>query len=75
MNFVCRCEIISLADIDDRNQRTFPIERKKRIDAFKPTGPTPCSRAEDVPNVRRTIKRCRASPEKISRSAVAERFD
>ena len=75
MNFVCCCEVFSLADIDDRDDRTFTIEWTKRIDAFKATGPPPRRRAKDMPDVRRTIKRCRALPEKTFRSAVAERFD
>ena len=75
MNFVCRCEVFSLADIDDRDDRPFTIEWTKRIDAFKATGPPPRRRAKDMPDVRRTIKRCRALPEKTFRSAVAERFD
>jgi hypothetical protein len=75
MNFVCRCEIISLANIDNRDGRALIIEWTERIDTFKATCPPPRSRSKDMPNIRRTLKCCRASPEKIPGSAVAQRFD
>jgi hypothetical protein len=75
MYFVSRRHVISFADVNDGNWRTSFIEWTERIDAFKPACPPPRRRAKDVPNIWRSIKRCRASPEKISRSAVAERFN
>src|ERR1019366_5696736 len=72
VNFVRCCHVISFADVSHWNRRTFIVERTQRIHPFKPASPPPRSRAEDMPNIRRPIKRRGSSLEEISRGAVTE---
>ena len=72
MDFVRCRHVVRLADVNNRDWRTFIIEWPKRIHSFKPASTPPRSGAKDMPNIGHTFKGCRPALKKAARRAVAE---